>query len=462
MPFDSKIAELRFGCGLSPVVSGPTDTNQMIAAATGPDTAATRFPIETFDTFTRRVSHVVEQVKLRKKNRGSPEAMAAKKSIRVTNKEARIAQAQWLGQHINRWVWTDSPLRERLTLFWADHFTATGKAGVIRRAASPYVEEAIRPRILGRFEDLLLASVLHPLMIHYLDQDRSVGENSVQAAKGGRLKGLNENLAREVLELHTLGVSAAYDQVDVRELAELFTGLSHSREMELKFRKQFAEPGSETVMGTAYGGTKNPHIRDVETVLRDLARHPATARHIASKLAVHFISDTPDPDLVAALENRFLETDGDLAAVTQALLDHPAAWSPAPANVKPAFNFVASALRALALPPDALGALDERKMRRLFVQPMVQMGHVWEKPNGPDGLPEEDAAWIIPQGIAARLQWAVTMPQQLMAVPPDPRAFVTTALGPFTTPATEFAAKAAESRWDGVGLVLASPAFQRT
>ena len=120
----------------------------------------------------------IEQNKIRRKNRGSPEALAAKKVGRVLNKEARIAQAAWMGQHLNRWVWTQAPLRERLTVFWADHFTATGKAGVIRRAATPYVETAIRPLVTAKFEDLLLSAILHPLMIHYLDQDRSFGPNS--------------------------------------------------------------------------------------------------------------------------------------------------------------------------------------------------------------------------------------------------------------------------------------------
>lgn len=462
MRFDKHLAEIRFGCGLSPVVEAPRSAAHMLETVRGPDTIATRFPIETFDAFTLRVLEGVELNKIRRANRGSPEALAAKKANRVLNKEARIAQVQWMGQHLNRWVWTESPLRERLTMFWADHFTAAGKRGLIRRAASPYVETSIRPHIMGRFEDLLFAAILHPLMIHYLDQDRSVGINSVQAAKGGKLKGMNENLAREVLELHTLGVGAPYDQTDVRELAELFTGLTHTREMVVKFRKQYAEPGAETVLDRTYGGTKNPHMRDVHAVLRDLARHPATARHIASKLAVHFVSDTPDPALVDDLELRFLETDGDLGAVTQALLEHPSAWEPQQSNVKPAFNFLGSSMRALALPPEALSALDEKRARRLLVRPMGQMGHVWEKPNGPDGLPEEDSAWIAPQGIAARLQWAVTVPQQLMTTPPDPRTFVHSTLGPFATPATKFAASAAESRWDGVGLVLASPAFQRT
>ncbi|MEQ6203449.1 DUF1800 domain-containing protein [Sulfitobacter sp. HNIBRBA2951] len=462
MRFDPHLAEIRFGCGLSPTIAPAQSTAQMLAGVAKPDDMAARFPIEPFADFQTRIAQGIEFNQIRRKNRGSDEALAAKKARRVLNKETRIAQVGWLGQHINRWVHTDTPLRERLTLFWADHFTATGKAGLIRRAASPYVETAIRPHITGRFEDMLMSAVLHPLMLHYLDQAHSVGENSAQAARGGKLRGMNENLAREVLELHTLGVHAAYTQTDVRELAELFTGLTHTKFFDLQFRKQFAEPGTETVLERTYGGTKNPHIRDVKAVLHDLARHPATARHIATKLAVHFTGDTPDPALVAALETRFRDTDGDLAQVTAALVEHPAAWAPQLQNVKPAFNFLASACRALALPSGALPQLEERLARRLIVRPMGQMGHFWEKPAGPDGLPEEDAAWISPQGVAARLQWAITVPQQLMDAPPDPRDFVHSALGPHATAATVFAAKAAESRWDGVGLVLASPAFQRT
>jgi uncharacterized protein (DUF1800 family) len=461
MRFDPVLAEIRFGCGLSPAVPAPASVAQMLGTLSAPDSIAARFPIESFATFEDRVRAGIELNKIRRNDRGSPEALAAKKADRVLQQVARRDHIGWMCQHFNRWTATDAPLRERLTLFWADHFTATGKAGLIRRAASPYADTVIRPHIAGHFEDLLIAAVLHPLMIHYLDQDRSVGPNSTQASKGGNLTGLNENLAREVLELHTLGVGAPYSQNDVTQLAELLTGVTHTRDMRLQFRKQMAEPGAETVLGQTYGGD-TPHIRDVEEVLRDLARHPATARHIAGKLAVHFVSDTPDPALVTALETRFLNTGGDLTAVTQALLEHPAAWDPAGANVKPAFNFIASSLRALGVDAAGMSALDEEQARNLFVRPMALMGHLWEKPNGPDGLPEEDSAWIAPQGLAARLQWAVRMPRRLMRDAPDPRVFVHSALGTRITPAVEFAASAAESRWDGVGLVLASPAFQRT
>lgn len=460
MRFDPQLAEIRFGCGLSPMVAPPQSVKEMLSRLNAPDTMAERFPIETFETFQSRVKYRLSIVAKKRETRGTPEAKEFQKADNLLKKDARVAQAGWLGQHLNRRVWTDAPLRERLTFFWADHFTATGKAGLVRRATSPYVESAIRPRITGLFEDLLLAAVLHPMMLHYLDQDQSVGPNSTRAGQNSKFKGLNENLAREVMELHTLGVGGPYTQDDVRQLAELLTGVTFDKQLRMKFRKDFAEPGAETVLGQSYGGGQ-ARLGDVEAVLRDLARHPATARHLAWKLAVHFTADTPDPALIDTLEARYLETGGDLGAVYAALLDHPAAWTPECRNIKPAFDFVSSALRALAVPETALSGREERDMRRLFVAPLSQMGQIWEKPDGPDGLPEEDAAWITPQALAARLQWAVLVPQMLRPDLPDPRDFVTTALGAQATPSVRFAADAAESRWDGVGLVLASPAFQR-
>lgn len=305
------------------------------------------------------------------------------------------------------------------------------------------------------------AAILHPLMIHYLDQIRSIGPLSKRAKNGGKGQGLNENLAREVMELHTLGVGAVYTQTDVTQLAELLTGVTYAKPMQLKFRKDLAEPGPEVVLGKTYGAGE-PSIRNVREVLRDLARHPATAAHLARKLAVHFVSDTPDPALVAALENQYLDTGGDLGALTQTMLTHPSAWDNAQSNVKMPFHFMGSALRAIGTDPRAIQAVEEKDTRKIFYKPLSDMGHIWEKPTGPDGLSEEDSAWVSPQGLAARLQWAITIPQLLTPELPDPRHFVQTALGRFSTPAVDFAANAAESRSDGVGLILASPAFQRT
>jgi len=367
----------------------------------------------------------------------------------------------WAGQTFLRRSWTETAFRERLVAFWADHFTARGKGSVFRRATSPYIEEAIRPFITERFSVLLQSAVMHPLMLNYLDQFQSMGPNSVRALKRGPNKsaGLNENLAREVLELHTLGVDGPYTQSDVRELAELFTGLSFQAKSGFKFRKDFVEPGTETILGRTYRDTGNPGA--IRAVLDNLARHPATGRHIARKLAVHFVGDNPHASLIAQIESSYLDTEGDLMALYAALLDHPAAWAPELSNFKPPIDFVSSALRALAVEPGKLRGRSEKEIYRALMRPLLQMGQQWESPSGPDGWPEEDENWITPQGLAARVSWAMALPEYLLDQLPDPRNFVETALGHYADDTVQFAAVAAETKSEAIGLVLMSPVFQR-
>jgi uncharacterized protein (DUF1800 family) len=176
---------------------------------------------------------------------------------------------------------------------------------------------------------------------------------------------------------------------------------------------------------------------------------------------VHFVSDGPDPDLVATMTDRFRATGGDLLAVTGTMLAHPAAWDPRLVKAKPPFGFVTSALRALGVPGDVIGSAAPRALRRHLANPLALMGQPWEDPVGPDGWPEAAEAWISPQGLAARIGWAMQMPRRLADPLPDPRAFVATALGPIAGEATTLAAAAAESRAEGVGLVLASADFNR-
>ena len=457
MSFSTELAEIRFGCGLSPGVAGPASVRDMLGGLTGPDHSAAAHPIEDFSQFRQRLADVARVRAQYRKNKsmGSPQ-----EKVQAINKAAQAERTGWFLQTVQRWVMTNQGFRERLVAFWGDHFTALGKVIVVNAGTSPYVEEAIRPNIAGRFGDLLIAAVTHPLMLHYLDQNRSAGPNSAIVAKRPKLSGLNENLAREILELHTLGVVGGYSQDDVRQLAELLTGLTYSPADGLKFRADFAEPGTETVLGKSYGGGK-PRLADIHAALHDIALHPDTARHIAWKLAVHFVSDTPDPALVDALTRRYVETGGDLMQVYAALLDHPAAWDRPLRNVKPPFDFVASACRALAPPPDHLATLDPQHLNRHFLKPLALMGQVWQKPPGPDGWPEEDTTWITPQGLSARLRWAVNAPQALMPGLPDPRGFVLLAVGVDAPQSVHFAAAAAESVPDAIGLVLASPAFQR-
>ncbi len=460
MRFDPVLADIRFGCGLSPRIPPAPGAAEMLASLDGPDAAAAQFPIAGFADILSRMEARQALRKSRKKVRGTPEGETLADEIRQLDKAGGADQLLWFGQHLMRRTWTHQPLRERLSFFWADHFTATGKAGVINRGTSPYIETALRPNISGLFEDLLIAAIQQPLMLHYLDQANSVGPDSAFAQKRKKGFGLNENLAREVLELHTLGADGPYTQRDVKELAELFTGMTMNTKAGFVFRKDFAQPGAETVLGRSYGGG-SATVQDVQAVLRDLARHPATARNIARKLAVHFVSDSPDPALIDALASRYLETGGNLRAVYGTLLDHPASWEEGGANVKRPLDFIGSALRALAVAPDQLRKIKLGGVSRHLLQPLGLMGQIWEKPDGPDGLPEGDADWITPQSLAARLQWAVTVPQLLHPALPDPREFVRIALADRSTPAVRFAAEAAESRWDGIGLVLASPAFQR-
>ncbi len=456
LPYSPELADIRFGCGLSPKIPGPNSPQTMLDGLDGPDRMAQQFPISGFDTLRARLKTKAE---LHAGLRKSSDKSAARKKIKALGRESAKEASGNFMQSLLRWTQTDTGFHERLVGFWADHFTARGKNPILKFATAAYIEEAIRPNISGSFGDLLIATTTHPLMLHFLDQNVSVGPNSPTAAKAKRLKGLNENLAREVMELHTLGVGGPYTQADVRQLAELFTGLSYSQLMEFKYRPGFAEPGAETVLRRTYGG--DAALDPVLRALRDLAAHPVTARHIAQKLAVHFVSDTPDPALVQHIEARFNDTGGDLRAVCAALLEHPSSWDARLSNVKPPVDFIASACRALALDQMRIGGLEVKRVRRLLMGPLDLMGQPWLRPNGPDGWTEEDVAWITPQGVSTRLRWALSAPQKLRRDLPDPREFVTTTLGQFAPSAVQFAADSAESRSDAIGLVLASPAFQR-
>ncbi|SPJ28385.1 DUF1800 domain-containing protein [Falsiruegeria mediterranea] len=459
MVFSPELAEIRFGCGLSPVQARPQSPAAMVDALLAADVAAQAFPIEPFPAFRARL---VEQKRLARAMRqaDSPARQAVlKDENRARNKQTRRESILWFGQSLLRWVHTSQGFRERLVHFWADHFTAQGKRGAMTHGGLPYQEEAIRPNISGRFEDLLFDAVTHPLMVHYLDQRSSIGPGS-EIAREKPNAGLNENLAREVLELHTLGVSGPYTQADVRQLAELFTGMGYLPHKGFIYRAKAAEPGAETVLGKNYGGAK-ARLGDVRAVLRDLARHPATAEHVATKLAVHFLSDAPPPELVAHVAARYRETRGELTEVYRALLEHPLAWEPGLQNVKPAFDYVASGCRALALSAERMTGAKPNHLKRVFLGPMKMMGQPWLRPAGPDGWSEDDSEWLSPQGQAARIGWAMSAPTRLTPDLIDPRAFLDHALGPYASPVLRRQVHGAETREEGVGLVLMSPSFQR-
>jgi uncharacterized protein (DUF1800 family) len=360
-----------------------------------------------------------------------------------------LAEAQ---AHYDAAVEADIGLAERLTWFWSNHFCVSADKGPVRALCGAFEREAIRPHVLGKFSELLLAVETHPAMLLYLDNARSIGPNSIAGVRRG--KGLNENLAREILELHTLGVRTGYTQADVTNFAKVITGwslvpprLDPVEGGVFMFNERLHEPGAQTVLGRIYpqGG-----FEQGRAVLEDLARHPATAKHIATKLARHFVADTPPPALVEKLSRRFILTGGDLREVSKELIAAPESWSAPRAKLKPPGEWIVAALRASALP-----VRDVRKVvgaQNLLGQPL------W-RPPAPKGFSDDSAAWL--DGMAQRLDIANQVGRVVGNNGQEPDAMVDVALGPLASRETREAVARAESRPQALALLLMAPEFQR-
>ena len=343
---------------------------------------------------------------------------------------------------------------ERLVLFWSNHFcVSAGKAPLLRASAGAFEREAVRPHVLGRFADMLVAVERHPAMLFYLDNARSVGPASRAGTNGKR--GLNENLAREILELHTLGVGGGYAQADVTALARVITGWTFAgREGRIgepgvfTFDAAMHEPGDQTVVGRAYPGGG---FGQGEAALNDIARHPATARHVATKLVRHFVADDPPPAAVDRIASVFAKRDGDLRAVALALVDLPEAWSTPPTKVRSPADLLMATARLtgapLLDPGPMLGGL------RLLGQPL------WEPP-GPNGFPDTAADWASPENMKLRLDLSAGVAHAYKGGA-DPLALLEAAAGDALSPETRDAVPRAESREQGLALALMSPEFQR-
>lgn len=366
-------------------------------------------------------------------------------------------------------VETPAGFRERWALFWANHFTVSATKLVTATVVGPFEIEAIRPNVFGAFADLLGAAVTHPAMLLYLDQAQSIGPNSraaqllgrgrrgngnPAAAQGRRLTGLNENLAREILELHTVGIDGGYSQADVTEFARAMTGLSVGglRQGEMAgmpvFRDLAHEPGARTVMGVRYpeGGRDQ-----VAAILTDLAAKPQAARFICAKIARHFVADAPPPALVGRLERTWLETGGALDRVAAALIEAPEAWDPEPRKFKTPYEFVVSGWRAAGQSPRGIAR----------VAPVLNgMGQKAFSAPSPKGWPEEAAAWANPAAVIQRMTYAQAFTAAATG-DRDPKVLAAETLGARLAPATATAIARAESRAEGFALLLMSPEFQR-
>jgi uncharacterized protein (DUF1800 family) len=352
---------------------------------------------------------------------------------------------------------TDAAFRERWALFWANHFTVSATKLATATVVGPFEQEAIRPNVFGRFEDLLVASSTHPAMLLYLDQAQSVGPDSKAAAyprkTARKAGGLNENLAREIMELHTVGVDAGYSQADVTEFARAMTGFSIGRPQDPQshrflFRGNAHQPGARTVMGQSY-----PQEGQAQAlaVMRDLAASPRTARHLSTKLAAHFVSDDPPPALVARLEKTYLDSGGRLDKMARALITAPEAWDPAPAKFKTPYEFAISTWRAVGAEPSAIGKLGPV---------LTGLGQKPFSAPSPKGWDDEAQTWCAPDALIKRLRFSEGF-AAVAADRLDPNDLARSALGARLTPPVATAVARAETRREAMALLLMSPEFQR-
>lgn len=348
---------------------------------------------------------------------------------------------------------TDAPFRERLVHFWTNHFATGGNATALK-IGPVMVEEAIRPHVLGTFADMLLAVTRHPAMLYSLNNNQSVGPKS----PGGmwKQKGLNENLGREILELHSLGVDGGYTQEDVIAFAKALTGWTVSRAVDAPdcgrfvFRREVHEPGAVHFLGNDYAENGEAQA---QAMIKFIATHPSTARHIAQKLAQHFIDDKPSDADVSALAGVFTDTGGDLAAVYQAIVALSSSWSQAFSKLKQPWDLVISSLRVLqpALDGDFYDLIDAD---------LRAMGQPAFRPPGPQGWYDTAADWSDPSSFRERAVWASSV-AHLRIEGVDPVELASYALGSFLDGGALKAIKQAESREDAVTILFASPDFQR-
>jgi uncharacterized protein (DUF1800 family) len=343
---------------------------------------------------------------------------------------------------------------ERLVVFWSNHFCiSANKGGLARMWAGSFEREAIRPHVLGRFSDMLKAVEQHPAMLFFLDNQQSLGPDS--RAGINRHRGLNENLAREIMELHTLGVNGGYTQQDVTSFAQIITGWTFAGRQGLigtpgtfVFNANAHEPGAQRVLGKVYEANG---VAQGEAVLSDIARHPSTAKFIATKFARHFVADDPPPALVAKLQDTFTKSDGDLRLLANALVDADEAWTAPMTKMRSPYEYLVATGRIFARVPEEpgryLGGLN------LLGQPL------WSPP-GPNGFPDTNAAWAAPEGMKLRLdiaaQVSARMPDGL-----DPRELLELVAADAASEETRRTIERAESRQQAMALLLMSPEFQR-
>ena len=401
---------------------------------------------------------------------------ARKRIVELGTTEVRAA--------VTERVTSDRPFVERLVAFWSNHLcVSVGAKVIVAPLAGSYERDVIRPHVLGLFEEMVMASAKHPAMLVYLDNFQSIGPGSAGARVGqranGQKRGLNENYARELLELHTLGVNGGYDQQDVQELAKILTGWTvrgiggpadrmaqraaqnrparralaqplrpqPGEPLGLAFQEALHEPGSKTVLDIRYseGG-----IEEGEKAIRALCRHPSTARFIATKLVTHFVADEPPPGAVDRVAKAFSASDGDLKVVARALVDEPEAWTEDTRKFRTPQDWLVAVMRAFAI----------REVPQNAPQLLRQLRQPFWSPASPKGYGDTLQEWADPDSLLNRGELARTITRQPAVQRLDPRSLLELVDVPSTDPVHALLTDNTIPAPERIALAIAGPAFQ--
>lgn len=341
---------------------------------------------------------------------------------------------------------TNAPFRERLVWFWANHFTVSTRQGGIQPLVGPYLREAIRPHVTGKFTDMVLAVERHPAMLLYLGNAFSTGPNSRVGQRTHR--GLNENLGRECMELHTVSLRAGYHQADVTNMAKLLTGWSINPQNQptgFMFRPFLHEPGPQTLMGRTFPAGEQGGIE----ALRFLSTYPTTWVALATKLVRHFVADQPPQPAINHIASVLADTGGDLRAASLALIDLPDAETPL-TKIKTPFEYLISSLRAAGLADLPVG---------MYLGTLNRLGQpLWHAPL-PNGWSDLGADWSGSDAVLGRIDFGYTLAARIHEK--NPLDLAHSALGPLLRPTTIQAIRHAGSKREALSLLFAAPEFQR-
>ena len=458
------LAAHRFGLGEPTLEPLRSDPQGWLLAQIGPAD-----PARGSDLLTTRDGLLLIAAEREKRQgvRSPPAGMTIEQSLAGHYRESTVADAR---SHFASAALTTRPFIERLQLFWANHFTVSLVKGSARGLVGAFERDAIRPNLTGSFEALLIAATTHPAMLRYLDNAQSAGPNSnvvarerrraTRVGESPRVTGINENLAREVLELHTLGAASGrgassgshgYSQADVTAFAAVLTGWrvgQDGADVGVPFDPNWHEPGSKSVLGKVY--PEGPDA--LRRVLKDLAVHPATARFIALKLARHFVADEPPAALVERLAAAFVGSAGDLPTVYRELVRSPDAWAPEQRKLKTPEEFVISSVRMLGL--------DERQAARVAGVGIGTLGQRLLAAPSPAGWSDRADDWLGPDAVWKRVEWS-TRTADRIGRSVDARALADSSLGPLLGSATRTQIERAADGPQALALLLMAPEFQR-